>query len=182
MSALRPTFTRLTSSLRPSLTSALRPTLTPTQSPILIQSRSVNAHVGAGLKEITIVKDNFRISLELRKEANKYLNMSQKHKSAFVPPARGSITDPTSFLTAIGRDCVTVADKFPDWDSIFTMTSKAMNEAGIKPPMRKYILSWREWYRRGAEPYEVKIRPRQQHYKKARAIIDLARKRRAGLA
>ena len=96
MNTLRPYLTRLTTSLRSPTTSPLLPSLTKSLTPtaILIQSRSVHGHVGGGYKEITIVKDPFRISLELRKEANRYLDMSYKEKRAYVPPTRGLCSFP----------------------------------------------------------------------------------------
>ncbi|KAJ3185831.1 hypothetical protein HDU85_001200 [Gaertneriomyces sp. JEL0708] len=113
----------------------------------------------------------------------KYVALPTKDKATFVPPPRGEIQDPKSFLTAIGRNSAAVADKFKDWDTLFTTTSEQMEEEmGLKADQRKYILSWREWYKRGIDPYPVEIAKRQKKYLKRKAQVQLARLKRQGLA
>ncbi|KAJ3019851.1 hypothetical protein HKX48_001680 [Thoreauomyces humboldtii] len=112
-----------------------------------------------------------------------YIDLSPKQKAVLVPAPRGPYNDPKSFLTAIGRGCDVYADKFTSWDHLFTATAEAMEtDMGVKVAQRKYILGWRDWFRRGIDPYEVKIPVRQKKYLKERAKVNLARLKRQGLA
>ncbi|KAI8823162.1 uncharacterized protein EV422DRAFT_523581 [Fimicolochytrium jonesii] len=136
----------------------------------------------------TVVPSAFRrktmhAPLENWKLAEEYVALAGNKKASFVPETRGSITDPKSFLTAIGRGLDTYADKFKDWGHLFTATADQMeNELGIKCGQRKYLQGWREWYKRGIEPYEVGIPKRQKKYLKEREKVKLARLKRQGLA
>ncbi|KAI8919343.1 IGR protein motif-domain-containing protein [Powellomyces hirtus] len=112
-----------------------------------------------------------------------YIELSPKEKIALIPSSRGPISDPKSFLTAIGRGCESYADKFKSWDHLFTATAHEMEtDLGVKCAQRKYILGWRDWFKRGIEPYEVKIARRQKKYLKEKAKVQLARLKRQGLA
>ena len=96
---------------------------------------------------------------------------------------KGSIADPKSFLTAIGRGCQDVADKFQSWDHLFTVTSDQMkNDLGIATDKRRYILGWREWFKRGIEPTHIEIPKRSKKYLKLRAAVKLNRLKKQGLA
>ncbi|KAJ3184188.1 hypothetical protein HDU87_005034 [Geranomyces variabilis] len=112
-----------------------------------------------------------------------HIELSRPEKAISVPAPRGPYNDPKSFLTAIGRSCETYADKFKDWDHLFKASTREMEtDLGVKCGHRKYILGWREWFRRGVDPYEVKVAKRQQRYLKAKAEVKLARLQRQGLA
>ncbi|CAG8459340.1 5097_t:CDS:2 [Paraglomus brasilianum] len=70
-----------------------------------------------------------------------------------VPPPRGNISTPKDFLERIGRGCVGLADKFQDWEHLFTATSLEMkSKMGLAAKERKWILRWREHYRKGIDP------------------------------
>ncbi|KAI9136774.1 IGR protein motif-domain-containing protein [Paraphysoderma sedebokerense] len=77
-------------------------------------------------------------------------------KSKTVPPKRGNIQDTKSFLESIGRKSSSAADKFKDWDHLFTASTSQMKELGLTPQQRKYILRWTEKYRHGWNLTEVK--------------------------
>ncbi|KAI9350496.1 hypothetical protein DFJ73DRAFT_776728 [Zopfochytrium polystomum] len=95
-----------------------------------------------------------------------------------------NITDPKSFLTAIGRGCGELADKFTSWEHLFQATSSEMKAAPMSLPTdkRKYILQWREWFKRGRAPEHVRIPKREKAYLKERAAVRNARLKRQGLA
>lgn len=57
------------------------------------------------------------------------------------------VKDVATFLGLIRRGCEQYMTKFPSWDSLFTMKSKAMEEAGIACQQRKMILRWVQKYR-----------------------------------
>ncbi|KAJ3150471.1 telomere length regulation protein [Geranomyces michiganensis] len=112
-----------------------------------------------------------------------HVELKRPEKAISVPAPRGAFKDPKSFLTAIGRSCDAYADKFKDWDHLFKASTREMEtDLGVKCGHRKYILSWREWFRRGIDPYEVKIAKRQKRYLKLKAEVKLARLQRQGLA
>ena len=67
-----------------------------------------------------------------------------------VPPPTPFVPDSATFLTLIGRDLSKHASKFPSWESLFTMSSAQIKEAGIEPPRtRRYLLRWIEKFRKG---------------------------------
>ncbi|KAJ3414452.1 hypothetical protein HDV05_006545 [Chytridiales sp. JEL 0842] len=116
-------------------------------------------------------------------QSKKYLELeTEKAKKGFVPEPRGEFKDPASFLKAIGRGCSDVADKFKDWNHLFTSTSEEMEKLGIAVAKRKHISNWKEWYRRGRDPYEIPIPKRQQKYLKIRKAVQLERLKRQGKA
>ena len=56
----------------------------------------------------------------------------------------------TTFLTLIGRKLSQHAPKFPDWNSLFTLSSSQLRALGIEPARdRRYLLHWREKFRNG---------------------------------
>ena len=92
------------------------------------------------------------------------------------------MSTPQEFLSKIGRGCDTVADKIQDWNQLFTASSEDLEAKGIKPVMRKYILSWREWYKRGKDLKEVPVAERQQKHLKRKEQNKQDRLKRIGLA
>ncbi|EPZ31627.1 hypothetical protein ROZALSC1DRAFT_28608 [Rozella allomycis CSF55] len=77
----------------------------------------------------------------------------KKQKETFPP------RDPSHtvewFLKTIRRECDQYIDKFKDWDHLFTVTSKEMEELGIHARARKKILMWTERYRQGFDPFYI---------------------------
>lgn len=57
-----------------------------------------------------------------------------------VPLKTTEINSPLSFLVAIGRNSVEVADKFKSWGHLFQSNGKKMKKLGLTPKQRKYIL------------------------------------------
>ncbi|RIA90551.1 IGR protein motif-domain-containing protein [Glomus cerebriforme] len=91
-------------------------------------------------------------------------NIQNKQKS--VPGPRGQITDPKSFLEKCGRGCGELADKFRDWEHLFTASSHEMkSEMGISTRQRRWILNWTEYYRNGVDPYNIPIRTKKKKKK-----------------
>ncbi|KAF9988247.1 hypothetical protein BGZ65_009944 [Modicella reniformis] len=77
-----------------------------------------------------------------------------------VPAPRGSIQDPATFLTKIGRNSVQLADKFKSWDHLFTATTAEMKtEMALSIKQRRWILNWREKYRQGVDLYDIPLKP-----------------------
>ncbi|KAF2098555.1 hypothetical protein NA57DRAFT_75794 [Rhizodiscina lignyota] len=67
-----------------------------------------------------------------------------------VPPPTPFIPDTKTFLKVIGRDLSQHAAKIPSWEALFRLTSLQLKELGVEPPRaRKYLLWWREKFRRG---------------------------------
>lgn len=67
-----------------------------------------------------------------------------------IPPPTSFVPDTETFLTLIGRGLKAHSSKIPSWDSLFTMTSAQLREAGVEPARsRKYLLWWRERFRQG---------------------------------
>ncbi|KAI1824664.1 IGR protein motif-domain-containing protein [Xylaria intraflava] len=67
-----------------------------------------------------------------------------------VPPPIPLVPDVTTFLTIIGRGLKQHAPKFPDWETLFTLTSEELRELGIEPPRtRKYLIRWRQRFQQG---------------------------------
>lgn len=55
-----------------------------------------------------------------------------------------------TFLTLIGRSLSKHSDKIKSWSELFTLTSGQLKGMGIEPPRsRRYLLRWREKYRKG---------------------------------
>ncbi|KAI8899822.1 IGR protein motif-domain-containing protein, partial [Globomyces pollinis-pini] len=111
-----------------------------------------------------------------------YLELDSASKLKFIPPQTETLKEPVDFLKTIGRDCESVADKFQSWDHLFTCTTKELESMGIKPKMRKYILSQRHWFCRGKEPVAIEIPKRRHNYLKLKAAVKLLRLKKLGLA
>jgi len=77
--------------------------------------------------------------------------MSKSRAPPTVPAPIPLVPDVPTFLKVLGRGLSQYADKFPSWDSLFTLSSTQMKELGIEPPRtRRYLLTWLDRYRRGA--------------------------------
>ncbi|KAJ3114638.1 hypothetical protein HDU96_001837 [Phlyctochytrium bullatum] len=123
-----------------------------------------------------------RIPLANMEQGKEYMKLRSAEKQAFVPKPRGKFQDPASFLTAIGRKCEDYAAKFTSWDHLFTATTDEMGTLGIPTKARKYIAGWREWYKRGRDPYNIPIPKRAKKYLKLKAKVKLLRLQREGKA
>lgn len=67
-----------------------------------------------------------------------------------IPKPIPFVPDVPTFLSLIGREMSKHASKLQSWDELFTLTSSQLKERGIDPPRsRRYLLRWREKYRRG---------------------------------
>lgn len=67
-----------------------------------------------------------------------------------VPQPTPFVPDVETFLKLIGRDLSAQISKIPSWQYLFTASSEKMKEAGIEPARsRRYILRWRDKFRRG---------------------------------
>jgi hypothetical protein len=113
---------------------------------------------------------------------NNYFRLSAKQKLQFVPLATDSIKTPKDFLTKIGRQCDTFADKFQSWEHLFTTSSRDLEEMGIKPSMRKYLLKSREWFSRGNPVKAVEVPSRRNKHLKRKEQVKLLRLKKLGLA
>lgn len=92
------------------------------------------------------------------------------HKAS-VPKTRPFIPDVPTFLTLIGRGMNKYANKFPSWESLFTLSTVEMKELGIEPPRnRKYLLKWLDRYRKGALGPGADF----QHVKDGQAFLKIA--------
>ncbi|KAJ3197382.1 hypothetical protein HDU82_001468 [Entophlyctis luteolus] len=93
------------------------------------------------------------------------------------------IETPKQFLAAIGRATADVADKFKSWDHLFTATTEEMaDELAIPVRKRKYILQWREWYKRGVTLREIAVPERRKKYLKLKKEVQAARLKKKGMA
>ncbi|KAJ3101846.1 hypothetical protein HDU97_001020 [Phlyctochytrium planicorne] len=118
------------------------------------------------------------------KSGKTYLAIEDEAKKAqFVPKPRGNFKDPASFLTAIGRGCGDFAPKFTSWDHLFTATAEEMEKTlSIPVRARRHILGWREWFKRGRDPYAIAIPKRAKKYLKEKAQVKLLRLKKEGKA
>ena len=67
-----------------------------------------------------------------------------------VPEPTPFVPDVRTFLMLIGRGLSQHAAKFPSWESLFSLSSEQLRELGIEPPRtRRYLLQWRQRFRRG---------------------------------
>ncbi|KAK4230358.1 IGR protein motif-domain-containing protein [Podospora fimiseda] len=67
-----------------------------------------------------------------------------------IPKPIPFVPDVETFLTLIGRGLKSHASKFPSWEALFSLTSDQLRELGLEPPRtRRYLLRWRDKFRRG---------------------------------
>ncbi|KAI0250820.1 IGR protein motif-domain-containing protein [Lactifluus subvellereus] len=88
------------------------------------------------------------------------------HNSALlkpVPPPRGDITTPESFLKAIGRGSETKVS-FDTWDALWKTDGLALKKAGVAVRDRRYILWALERYRQQDDPsdYAHEAKPKKK--------------------
>ncbi|KAI8926222.1 IGR protein motif-domain-containing protein [Entophlyctis helioformis] len=127
------------------------------------------------------VRSKSTYAIPNKEVAAKYMELSAGDRRAHVPLPSGAVQDPASFFKAIGRNTPTATDKFKDWNHLFVATSREMKKLGIKSQMRKYILGWREWYKRGNELKAIELPKRQKKHLKLQEEVRRARLERLGM-
>ncbi|KAG9234462.1 IGR protein motif-domain-containing protein [Amylocarpus encephaloides] len=76
--------------------------------------------------------------------------LHQNVRAGPIPAPTPFVPDAQTFLTLIGRNLSQHATKIPSWNALFSLTSAELKELGIDPPRtRRYLLRWREKFRRG---------------------------------
>jgi hypothetical protein len=76
--------------------------------------------------------------------------LHQQLRAASIPSPTPFVPDTQTFLTLIGRNLSQHASKIPSWKALFTLNSAELKELGIDPPRsRRYLLRWREKFRKG---------------------------------
>ncbi|KAH9969591.1 IGR protein motif-domain-containing protein [Russula dissimulans] len=80
-----------------------------------------------------------------------------------VPPPRGDIPTPESFLKAIGRGSETKIS-FDTWDALWKADGLALKKAGLSVHDRRYILWAMERYRQNDDPseYAHEVKPKKK--------------------
>ncbi|KAK2750113.1 hypothetical protein FQN57_004606 [Myotisia sp. PD_48] len=77
----------------------------------------------------------------------RYLHKSMK--PAPVPSPTPFVPDTQTFLSLIGRNMSRFAPKLTDWNQLFTISPSELQALGMETPRdRKYLLRWREKFRR----------------------------------
>jgi hypothetical protein len=67
-----------------------------------------------------------------------------------IPKPTPFVPDATTFLTLIGRKMSAHAQKIPDWNALFSLSSPQLRELGVEPARsRRYLLHWRNKFRQG---------------------------------
>ncbi|KAF0359431.1 IGR protein motif-domain-containing protein [Gigaspora margarita] len=119
------------------------------------------------LCSILLNRSSFEIQISKVAFATFIFRQYSQNKQKSIPPPRGSITTHKEFLEKIGRDCGDLADKFRDWDHLFTASSQEMKDALELPTkQRRWILAWTQHYRDGLDPYNIPIRTKKKQKKK----------------
>lgn len=71
-------------------------------------------------------------------------------RQASVPEPIPFAPDVPTFLSLIGRGLSRYANKFPSWESLFSLTGTELKQLGIEPTRkRRYLLHWMDKYRKG---------------------------------
>lgn len=77
------------------------------------------------------------------RQAHSHAQQSTPSPTPFVP-------DTNTFLTLIGRNLIQHASKFPNWNSLFSLSSSQLRELGVEPARtRRYLIWWRDRFRKG---------------------------------
>lgn len=79
-----------------------------------------------------------------------FRSLHQHISPSRIPAPTPFVPDTLTFLTLIGRNLSQHASKIPTWEALFSLTSTQLRELGVEPPRsRRYLLRWREKYRKG---------------------------------
>ncbi|KAH3675834.1 hypothetical protein WICMUC_002480 [Wickerhamomyces mucosus] len=68
-----------------------------------------------------------------------------------IPKPTSAIPDVETFLNKIGRNSSEHLEIFPEWSSLFTITSRELKEKGIDTAARRYLLNQINHLRNGDE-------------------------------
>ncbi|KXS21295.1 hypothetical protein M427DRAFT_130808 [Gonapodya prolifera JEL478] len=109
-----------------------------------------------------------RFTIEYSALDKPFIGKAKVKASKFIPKPTSSIPDHETFLNRIGRDCAQFSSKFNSWDAFWTASSAQMEEMGIPPKSRKYILSWKDNFRSG-----IALRPIPLNKKKGSARANI---------
>ncbi|BFZ59536.1 telomere length regulation protein [Saitoella coloradoensis] len=83
------------------------------------------------------------------------IRWTSKRPAVSIPEPRGTITSPSEFLLAIGRNTHKLAlPTFPTWESLFSLSASDLKSAGLTPKVRRYILHQRHKFAMGQEVRE----------------------------
>lgn len=109
-----------------------------------------------------------KLRIVLKEEQKKQLELEKARQ----PPSTNKPGEPDSqeklkiFLTVIGRKQIQYLKKFTSFEELLEMTGKEMKTKGIPVSDRRYIMAWREKYRRGwffpGDPIRSVYRPREK--------------------
>ena len=89
-------------------------------------------------------------TLPVQTKARGLHQISDRRRASRPPPTIPFVPDVKTFLTLIGRSLSKHSDKIKSWSELFTLTSGQLKGMGIEPPRsRRYLLRWREKYRKG---------------------------------
>ncbi|MCJ1313751.1 hypothetical protein MMC25_007431 [Agyrium rufum] len=81
---------------------------------------------------------------------SQHRTLHSRSAEAPVPPPLPFVPDPQTFLTLIGRKLSQHSSKFETWEQLFRLSSQQLRDLGVEPPRnRRYLLWWRDKYRRG---------------------------------
>ncbi|KAI0300288.1 hypothetical protein BC826DRAFT_669221 [Russula brevipes] len=107
---------------------------------------------------------SFALPVRLRSLSSPFFRTFQTHAlSKPVPPPRGDISTPESFLRAIGRSSETKLS-VDGWEALWKTNSLALKKAGLAVRDRRYILWAMERYRQGDDPsdYAHEVKPKKK--------------------
>jgi len=108
---------------------------------------------------------SFALPVRLRSLSSPFFRTFQTHAlSKPVPPPRGDISTPESFLRAIGRSSETKLS-VDGWEALWKTNSLALKKAGLAVRDRRYILWAMERYRQGDDPsdYAHEVKPKKKN-------------------
>ncbi|OCT46829.1 hypothetical protein CLCR_02078 [Cladophialophora carrionii] len=96
----------------------------------------------------SLLTDNY-LCLPCRHQQKRLLHR-ELPMNGYIPSPTPFVPDVPTFLKLIGRELSKHASKIESWEELFTLTSNQLKSRGIDPPRtRRYLLRWREKFRRG---------------------------------
>ncbi|ODV94552.1 hypothetical protein PACTADRAFT_50429 [Pachysolen tannophilus NRRL Y-2460] len=106
-----------------------------------------------------------------------YTQLIDGSKIEKIPKPTSTVPDVKTFLAKIGRNAEEHVEIFENWDQLFTLSSKQLKEKGVADArLRKYLLSWREKFRKG-EPLRYIARGTKKNGGERKRRAFLANKR-----
>ncbi|KAI9335780.1 IGR protein motif-domain-containing protein [Obelidium mucronatum] len=154
-----------------------------TKLPLQQQRVQTIASLFAFNASVTPVRTLVITSMDKWKDCKSYMQLDDKTKAKLVPKPRDGVSTPKEFLSKIGRGCGDVSEKFKSWDHLFQATSEEMADSlAIPVRKRKYILQWREWFKRGLELRAIELPERSKKHLRVKKQVELLRLKKQGLA